>query len=87
MQLVTRKNFMIFLAAVLVVALGFMALTLTRQSRVKMPLTEDEKEIQEIQTQSKSDDVSEIEKDLNNTDLMDLDKELPDIENEFDATY
>jgi hypothetical protein len=78
---------MIFLAAVLVVALGFMALTLTRQSRVKMPLTEDEKEIQEIQTQSKSDDVSEIEKDLNNTDLMDLDKELPDIENEFDATY
>lgn len=87
MQLVSRKNFIIFLAAILVVAFGFMALTLSRSYKVKKTLTEPEKEIQQIQNQSKSDDLNDIEKDLNETELIDIDKELQDIDTELEATY
>jgi Na+-transporting methylmalonyl-CoA/oxaloacetate decarboxylase beta subunit len=87
MQLVSRKNFLIFLAAILVVAFGYMALTLSRPSKTQKALTEAEREIQQIQKQSNSDELEEIEKDLNNTDFIDIDKELQDIENELEATY
>ena len=87
MQLISRKNFILFLAAVLVVCLGIMALSMSQRSKKPKILTENEKEIQMIEKQSSSDEISAIEKDLNDTDLSDLDKELQDIENELDAAY
>jgi len=75
-----------FLAAILVVTLGFMAIYLTKKPKGPASVTESDKEIQEIQQQSKSDEVMEIEKDLYTTDLNDLDKELQDIENELETT-
>lgn len=85
MQFISRKNFLIFLAAILVVALGFMALSSTQRSKNQRILTESEKEIQQIQKQSNSDEVTSIEKDLNETDLIDIDKELQDIEKDLET--
>lgn len=90
MQLVSKRNFIILLSAILVIALAIMALYMTSkpQKETKKVLTEKEKEIQQIETQSNSDEVEDIEEDLNNTDLIDIDKELQDIENEIEAaTY
>ncbi len=87
MQLVPRKYFLLFLAATLVVALGYMALTLSRRTEKKAVLTEGDKEIQQIQTQTEGDDVDDIERDLNKTDVVDVDKELQDVEKELNTTY
>ena len=88
MQLVSRKNFIIFLAAILVVGFAYMALTLAQQSfKTKRTLTVAEKEIQQINEQSTSDELEDIEKDLLETDLIDIDKELQDIERELEAVY
>lgn len=88
MQIISKKNFIIFLAAALVIALGVMALSLTRRPKQQRTLTQTgmDKEIQQIRTQSNSDDIGDIEKDLNDTDLIDIDKDLQDIENELDST-
>ncbi|KKQ52737.1 hypothetical protein A2865_04190 [Candidatus Woesebacteria bacterium RIFCSPHIGHO2_01_FULL_39_17] len=84
MQLVSRKNFLIFLAAILVVALGFMALTLAKQQ--KLPTTNTyQREITKMQSQSDSDRVNDIENDLNETDFSDVDKELQDIDKELNS--
>lgn len=88
MQIVSRKNFLLLLAALCVVLLGYMALNLAQQrSRKHTPLTETDKEIQQIQSQSSSDEIEDIEKDLIDTDLIDIDRELQDIEDELEATY
>jgi len=82
MKLLTGKNFLLVLAALLVVALGFMAVkTITK------PKTEnfDQMELQEIQTQSNSDSLESIDADLKNTDLDNTDKELQDIQRELDS--
>lgn len=77
---------MIFLAAFCVLLMGVMALYLTRRPKPTKTLTQVDKEIQQIQTQSKSDEIEDIEKDLNDTDLIDIDKDLQDIENELNTT-
>ena len=87
MQLIKKQNFIIFLAALLVVALGFMTLTLSKWPKSQKTITDSEKEIKLIQKQSGSDDVNDIEKDLNDTNLIDIDKELQYIENEVNTTY
>jgi hypothetical protein len=88
MQLVSRKNFILFLAAILVAGFAYMALTLAQQSfKTKSTLTMAEKEIQQIKEQSTSDELEDIEKDLLETDLIDIDKELQDIEKELEAVY
>lgn len=88
MQLVPRKYFLLFLAAILVVGLGLMALTLAkRPEKQASPMTEADKEIQQIQTQGNGDDIDDIENDLNETDVIELDKELQDIENDMETTY
>ncbi len=76
---------MIFLAALVVVAMGYMAISLSNSLKPKKELTEAEKEIQVIEKQSKSDEITEIEKDLNETELIDIDKELQDIEEELEV--
>ena len=84
MQLVSRRNFIIFLAGILVVALGLMAMTLVLQNQIGTSMPETyQQEIQKVQTQSESDNIDAIEKDLMETDLNDLDKELQDIESEL----
>jgi len=45
------------------------------------------REIKQIQGQSTSDEIGAIEKDLQETNLSDIDKELEDIEAELNATY
>ncbi len=87
MQLISRKNFLIFLAALLVVAMGIMALYLTKKPGSQRSVTEADREIQQIRVQSATDEPEAIEEDLTNTDLQDLDKELPLIESELNATY
>ncbi|KKQ98782.1 MAG: hypothetical protein UT24_C0001G0063 [Candidatus Woesebacteria bacterium GW2011_GWB1_39_12] len=85
MQLVSRKNFLIFLAAILVVALAYMAMTLARQRSTPSSSTSYQKEITNMESQSDSDRVGDIEKDLNETDLSDVDKELQDIDKELNT--
>lgn len=87
MEIVSKKNFIIFLAAVLVIAFGYMALTLSSRPSVKKMLTKTDREIMEIQKQSTSDEIEDIEKDLIDTDLIDVDRELQDIEGELEAIY
>ncbi|OGM20594.1 hypothetical protein A2714_02765 [Candidatus Woesebacteria bacterium RIFCSPHIGHO2_01_FULL_38_9] len=89
MKLVPRKYFLLFLAALLVVALAYMGFTLYNQRMTpKTSTTTYEKELQQMQNQSQSDGVDDIEKDLTETDLSDIDKELQDIETELNqATY
>ncbi|OGM04790.1 hypothetical protein A2715_01405 [Candidatus Woesebacteria bacterium RIFCSPHIGHO2_01_FULL_39_32] len=86
MQLVSRKNFLLALAAILVVAMGYMALTLSKQNKKSEPSTF-EREIRQVETQSRSDEVEDIDKDLSETELNDLDKELQNIDAELNATY
>lgn len=82
MNLFSKKNFLIALAAILVIALGIMAMSLTR--RPKTPSFENE--IKMLETQSDSDTIESIEKDLNDTELGDIDRELQDIEREVNQT-
>jgi len=78
-----RGNFLI----ILVIALG-VAITLIFYMRsLKPKITSDELEIQSISQQSSSDETEEIEKDLENTDLSELDRELFNIEKELNDSY
>lgn len=81
----TEKKFLFILAAILVVAMGFMAITLGSKS--EKTDTGIEEELTEINKQSQSDEISAIESDLNGTDLSNIDKELQDIENELEGLY
>lgn len=85
MQLVSKKNFLIFLAAVLVVGLGFMAISLS--GRYEPQTATVDPEIQKVETQSSSDDVNSIEKDLDDTDYSGIDKDLQDVQNELNQSY
>ena len=84
MKLISKKNFLIILAAALVVAFGIMALSLANRSKKAFSY---ETEIKSIQKQSDSDSVEAIEKDLDKTDLSDIDKELQDIDKELNQPY
>lgn len=77
------NNFMMLLAGFLVVALGIMGYVIYNQNKVLESL---DKETLMLNTQSTSDDTTEIEEDLDNTDLDDLDKELIDIEAELNSS-
>lgn len=72
---------MITLAAVLVVAMAYMAVKTFRTS----PKMSYEQEVQMMNTQSDSDTVNSIQKDLMDTDLNNLDKELQDIDSELNS--
>ena len=87
MNLLSKKNFLLLLAGVLVIAFGLMSLYLNDQKAMR--------EREALQTQqeamqpamSNSDSVSEIEKDLDNTDLESVDKELQDMEEEINSSF
>lgn len=78
------KNILITLAALLVVAMGYMAIKTYKKPFLQKPMTY-EQQVEKIESQSDSDSIESIEKDLNETDLEASDKELMDIETELNA--
>ncbi|OGM20025.1 hypothetical protein A2863_02400 [Candidatus Woesebacteria bacterium RIFCSPHIGHO2_01_FULL_38_9b] len=82
MKLISSKNFLFLLAALLVVALGIMALYSYNKPKPKSQNTFN-KELNQIKSQSGSDSLEAIEKDVNDTELNDIDKELQSIDNEL----
>jgi hypothetical protein len=86
MELFDKKNSLIIFAGAMVVLTGFIAMSLIQKPSPAQP-TQFDREIKQIETQSDSDEISAIEKDLMQTDLNNLDKELEDIENELEAAY
>jgi hypothetical protein len=82
-SLIPQKNTLLFLAAVAFILIFsvLQTMTITR----KAPITPTfEQEIEMIETQSESDEISAIETDLSNTNLQDLDKEIQDIIRELE---
>lgn len=51
----------------------------------KLPITEADTATAALEEQSDSDEIADIEKDLNSTSLKDIDKELTDIESELSS--
>jgi hypothetical protein len=51
------------------------------------PVDEDDEQTQRLQQQGASDDLDEIEQDLDDTDLDDLDREMTQIEAELEAEF
>jgi len=84
MKLTSGRNFTLILAAIAVVAMGIMAVSLNTKKKTTDE-TEIQNEIAEIVSQSSSDEVVDIEKDLMETDLSEIDKELQDIERELES--
>ncbi|MBI2065983.1 hypothetical protein HYT60_00545 [Candidatus Woesebacteria bacterium] len=77
---VKSKNFLIFLLLAALVLAGIWYFLLKNKGfELISP------DISRLNTQSQSDEVSAIEKDLDNTDFADLDAELADIEAELNA--
>ena len=80
-----NKNIVLLTGAILIIAIiiAFMSSPLKRAGIFQKNKTNPE--VQQIETQSSSDDINSIEKDLNETDLNNMDKELTDIENELNS--
>lgn len=80
-----NKNSILPIAAIVVILMVIMAyVTYYKKLPVK---TSYEKEISQIKTQSKSNDINSIEEDLMDTSLGDLDSELDEIEKELETAY
>jgi len=75
---------MIFLAAILVFAMGIMALVISKRPP---KVSQEDLEIKQIETQSTSDYVDSIEKDINDTDFSGIEADLNDIEAEMNQEY
>lgn len=76
------KNLIFFtvISIILVTVVGVGAMVYSGKIQSKIPY---EKTIQKIERQSTSDELVDIESDLNQTDLVELDKELSSIEKEL----
>ncbi len=85
MEIVSRKNTLLILAASVFVALFYMGNKLYRDRQIRM--TSIEKEVMQIESQSESTEIEAIEKDLMETDLEGLDRELNSIEAELNSAY
>ena len=84
----TSKNTTLFFAAIVIVLLGIMAYKTYRGKIAVTPQQKEatyEQEVKMIESQSDSDTVDDIEKDLIDTQLNGLDKELMDIEKELSS--
>lgn len=88
MQIISKKNFFIILAGFVVIVLSIAVISAARKvKKTKEPSpTTFEQEIRQLQTQSISDETNDIEKDLKETDFSNIDKELQDIEDQFNAS-
>jgi hypothetical protein len=79
----SNKNTLIILASLIIVISVVLIYLQRTASKPKSYASV----INQVQTQSESDDVNAIEKDLLDTDFEDLDKELLEIEKELDSQY
>ena len=86
MEISTRKDTFLYFTLAMVVLMGTIALVLTKKPKVEFS-TNFEKEIQELKSQSSSDEIYAIEKDIMETDLSEIDKELTSIEKELESVY
>ena len=84
MELVSKKNTLLALSAILVVAYGYMAIRLN-QGKPKVPNDTFQQEVSQMQNQSNSTEPESSEKDLDSTDFSDLDKELQNIDQELNS--
>jgi len=78
------NNFLMMLAAFLVIALGIMGYMIYTQDKTLKSL---DKATFSLSKQSSSDETSKIEDDLEDTDFSNLDKEVFGIESEINASY
>ncbi len=83
MQLVSKKNFIVLLAAVLVVGFGLMSMFLNNKKLKTTNMESQNKQLEIQKPLSKSDSPAAIEEDLDNTNVEDLDKELQGMEDEL----
>ncbi|MBU0569372.1 hypothetical protein KKB40_01155 [Patescibacteria group bacterium] len=80
-----QKNMFIALTAIMVVIMGIIALVTIKKT--KPTPSAFNREVVQITTQSNSDEIDAIEKDLMDTDFENLDKELKTIETELESDY
>lgn len=78
-----KNKLVISLLAILALVLGIFAYLLSSNSLVSN--NSYEKEIRKVETVSESDEIVDIETDLQNTELDNIDSEMEDIEAELDA--
>lgn len=81
----SKKNFILILSATLVFLVIVALWIYLKNPAITKELTY-KKEVQDLKTQSTSNTVESIEKDLSETDLSDIDKELTDIDMELNST-
>ncbi len=79
-MIITAKNMLFVLAAILVVALGVIGYVYYSQN---LSLGKMDRVASELKEQSSSDDVSSIEADLNDTEMDSIDSDLTNIEKEI----
>lgn len=84
MNIISRKNYLLFFTAAIFILLVYMGFSIFSRNRSTPSL---EKEVARIQTQSESTEIESIEKDLMETDLNNLDRELNAIEAELNSAY
>lgn len=84
-----RRGFLTLWLILLVIAIGVAALIafgildvgkIKKSIPGQSPTMVEDQQVQDLQNQSTSDEVSDIEKDLNTTNLDTLDQELPDVD-------
>ena len=85
MEFLNKRNTLLILAALLVILMAFMALSLIKKGSPQTSSNFDQ-EMVNIQTQSNSNSLDSIENDLESTDVDNLDSELQNIEQELNAT-
>lgn len=78
------NSFLLTLAAFLVVALGIMGYMIYNQDPISNKV---DVQTVTLNKQSPSDETDAIEKDLNNTDLDSIDKEVGDIDKELNSSF
>lgn len=78
-----KSKGILVLLSILVIVLGFFAYLISSNKLASPVNVVYEKNIQEIEDVSKSDDLDDIEYDLDNTDLENIDTELTLIEGEL----
>jgi hypothetical protein len=82
MNIIPKKQWLLFLAALVLVMMGIMAYVITIKKSEKEATFE--QQISEMKEQSNSDNLNDIEEDVDNTDFSDVDKELNLIEKELE---
>lgn len=81
MNIISKRNFLLLIASVLVVGFGIMSVVLfNKRAAMKVP----QFTIQNVdKPMTNSDNIDDIQKDFDNTDIKSVDKDLQDLEKEL----